>query len=153
LEPSPETLKALADAMNAYDDAVKALIVEELNTTVRPGLEAARDQAAARLAEAYAAIDPLRQQMSEADERISYAESELATYRADLESAEVSTRAHARSFATEWETELDALRKTRARHLDAVNAAVADHRKAQDALAQAEMALGDFEMNLESDSR
>lgn len=152
MDAKPELLKALADALNAYDQAVRDLIRDELNATIRPGLEDARDKAAARLQEAFAAIEPARQQVTETDEAIGYAETELATYRKDLESGSVSIRANARPHVNEWQAELESLRRRKAEQQEGLNSVTADHRSARDALAAAEMALAGFEMNLENGS-
>jgi hypothetical protein len=148
VDPKPELLKALADALNSYDEAVRDLIRDELETTVRPGLEAARDQAAARLADAYAALGQPQQQVAETDEAIAFAERELASHREDLGSSSVSVRANSRPHVTEWEAELSSLRQKKTQQTDALQAFTDEHRAARDALAQAEIALGGYEMNL-----
>lgn len=148
MDAKEELLKALADALNAYDEAVRSLIRDELECTVRPGLEAARDQAAARLHDAYAALDQPRKQIAETDESIAYAERERATFQADLESASVSIRASARPHVSEWEAELTSLRHKRAQQLDALTRFTGEYRAAKDALGQAEIALSALEINM-----
>jgi len=150
MDAKPELLRALADSLNSYDEAVRNLIRDELETIIRPGLEAARDQAVARLGDAYAALKVPQEQVAETDEAIAYAEKELATYQADMESSSVSVRASARSFVAEWEQELASLRTARAQKSQVLAAFTDEHRAAKDALAKAEMILGGFELNLES---
>jgi hypothetical protein len=142
-------LTALANALTAYDNAVRDLIRDELEQ-LRPGLEQARDAAVERLRLAYEALQLPTEALAEIDAEIQSAERELAGYQDDLKSPSVATRVSARTWVDEWGKELESLRAKRTQQQEALQVFTDEHRAAKDAKADAEIEITALDINLET---
>lgn len=111
--PDPEAhFRALAAAMAEVDKWTHQLIVDEL-AGICPALDQAEEQAAAALRQAVAALEDPERATAELDGEITRAEAELSSWRSQLEDGDVGARVTARTWVSEWEAELAALRNKR----------------------------------------
>jgi hypothetical protein len=106
--PVEDHLAELAKASAEVDKWSRQLIVDEL-AELMPGLEAAEESAAARLRDALEALKAPGAAIADLDAAIGRAETELASWRDQLEGGDVAARVDARRWIAEWETERDTL--------------------------------------------
>ena len=105
-------LADLAKAMAEVDRCTMQLVVDELGEGW-PVLVAAEGEAAEALREAGAALEDPQRAIAALGEEIARAETELSTWRRQLEDGDVAARVTARTWISEWETELAALAQKR----------------------------------------
>jgi hypothetical protein len=105
-------LAEFAKAAAEVDKWSRQLIVDEL-AELMPGLEAAEETAAGRLRDALEALKAPESAIADLDAEIGRAESELASWRKQLEDGDVAARVTARTWISEWEVERDALTQRR----------------------------------------
>jgi hypothetical protein len=132
--------------MMTADRAIRGLICEELEQ-LRPGMETAEAEAAERLRIALAELEKPQETLAEIDGQITYAEAELSTWKADLGSGAVPTRVTARTWVTEWESELAALRNKRRQADEYMVPLITERDSAKKALRAAQLDIAALDEN------
>ena len=107
-EPDEKLVDPLIAALKMEDQAVRALIIAELESR-RPEFEERQASAAERLHEAYTAAQPGEDELTSLMAEIQHAENEYQAWVDKLDSSDVGARVAANAWHVEWKREIASL--------------------------------------------